>query len=173
MDTESKFDIPFDDYKSKRSELQFHIQKFLLFPERWKKEENKIDEKLNWKRYKFIERNTENISTSSGIYCFVVIPRKENFIRLKYLLYVGQTIRPLKRRFTEYFGEKEKKGKYRQKVYEMLNTYEDDIYFFYAEIDNEDDIENCENKLLNSFVPYVNTKIPDAKIQDELKNIYE
>lgn len=173
MSTQSKFDIAFDDYKQKRSELQFHIQKFLLFPERWKDEKNKIEVGLSWRGYKFVKQNTKNISENSGIYCFIVVPKKKNFVPLKYLLYVGQTVRELQERYKEYFREKEKRGKYRRKVYEMLNTYEDDIYFFYAEIDDEDVIDVCEINLLNSFVPYVNTKIPDAKIQDELKNIYE
>jgi hypothetical protein len=55
----------------------------------------------------------------------------------------------------------------------MLKLWEGYLHFFYAAIPNNVILSNCEEQLLNTFVPRVNTDIPKAKIKPELKNIYE
>ena len=55
----------------------------------------------------------------------------------------------------------------------MLKLWDNYLHFYYADLIDDLDIEECETKLLNTFVPKVNTSIPLAKIKPELKNIYE
>ena len=55
----------------------------------------------------------------------------------------------------------------------MLNLYEGYLHFFYSEISKDSDVDLCEENLLNTFVPHVNTAIPEAKIKHEQKYIYE
>ena len=114
------------------------------------------------------------------IFCSRLLPKSNVKIaaclifRLYFLLfYVGKTNRTLFKRFEEYIKEKKGEGKPRKKVYKMLNQYDGHLYFYYTEISTKSEVDVTEEILLNVFVPHVNTSIPEAKIQNELKNIYE
>lgn len=163
------FDIDFE----KRGQLKLHIRKFLLYPIYWTDINNHFNYKLNWKSIKFNKRNLRRLPDKKGIYCFVVIPNYPNFFKNIYLFYVGQTTRTLKERFREYINDQAGKGKPRPKIFEMLSLYKDCLYFYYASINSESQIDEVEKKLLNSFVPHINTDVPIAKIKKELSNIYE
>ena len=91
----------------------------------------------------------------------------------KYLFYIGKTNRTLKKRFSEYVNEGKGKGKPRVKVYEMLTQYADHLYFNYATIPNAAQVNEAEDKLINTFVPNVNVAIETAKIKPEYRYIYE
>lgn len=163
------FDLDFEE----EDRINRHIKKFFLMPEYWDDLTNKLPINLKWSSKKFLKQNKNSIPSSKGIYAFVLIPKYDNFLETKYLFYAGKTNRTLKARFLEYFREKEGKGKPRKKVFKMLNQYDGYLYFFYAEINNKLEVDKCEECLLNTFVPHVNTSIPKAKIKHELKNIYE
>jgi len=152
--------------------LKLHVRKFLLYPDYWKDPANNINQGLSWKKYKFNKSNLTKIPNSKGIYCFVTIPKMSNFLDTRYLFYVGKTSRTLKIRFSEYLRDLEGKGKPRSKIYEMLNLYNNYLHFFYAEIQLDSDIDEIEEKLINTFVPHINTDVPKAKVNPELKDIY-
>ena len=164
------YDIDF--IRQRRGDVSLHIRKFLLYPEFWNKNENKIDIKLKWQFVKFSEKKRAFIPQKRGIYCFVVKPTCENFFETRYLFYIGKTNRTLRVRFGEYLRDQKGKSKPRIKVFEMLNYYKDNVYFYYAEIASKTDVNTCEDKLLNIFMPYINTQIPTAKINPELRYIY-
>lgn len=167
-------DINFvDEITQEEGKLGLHVRKFFLFPEYWEKTENQIPISLEWSNVRFCRKNIDLVPEKKGIYGFVVKPQISNFFETRYLFYIGETTRTLKVRFMEYFDEQQKKGKFRYKVYKMLNLYKDCIYFYYSEIDNDETIKLCEEKLLNTLVPQVNTVIPKAKIKPELRSIYE
>ena len=163
------FDLDFKE----EDKIQRHVKKFFLMPEYWKNPANQFPINLTWNSKKFLKQNKNSIPSSKGIYAFVLIPKYNSFLETKYLFYAGKTNRTLRTRFLEYFREKEGKGKPRKKVFKMLNQYEGNLYFFYSEINNKLDVDRCEECLLNTFVPHVNTSIPEAKIKNELKYIYE
>ena len=163
------FDLDFKE----EGKIQLHIKKFFLLPEFWNKPSNKLPVSLVWKSKKFLKKNKSSIPLKKGVYAFVLIPRYADFLETRYLFYVGKTSRTLRTRFSEYIDEKEGKGKPRKKVYKMLNLYEGYLHFFYSEISKDSDVDLCEENLLNTFVPHVNTAIPEAKIKHELKYIYE
>jgi hypothetical protein len=163
------YDIDF----KKKGEYVLHIKKFFLFPQFWNDPTKSLTEPTGWKKVKFTKSNRNKIPRDKGIYCFVAQPKLTNFFETTYLFYIGKTNRTLWIRYKEYLDEQAGKGKPRNKVYEMLNQYSDYLYFYYTSIPNVSDVDNCEEKLLNTFVPRVNTDIPEAKISPELKNLYE
>jgi len=163
------FDIDF----TKRADYKLHVRKFFLYPDYWKDANKSINIKLEWNAYEFSSRNRENIPEEKGIYGFVLKPQYQNFFDTAYLFYFGKTNRTLKIRFQEYLDDQAGKGKPRPKVYEMLNLYRESLYFYFASIDSDKSISECEEKVINTFVPPINTDIPEARINPELRNIYE
>ncbi|MFY9158304.1 hypothetical protein [Aquirufa ecclesiirivi] len=156
----------------KKGEYLLHVKKFFLYPKFWKDPTKMLTVPTSWNKVKFTKSNRSMIPKSKGIYCFVVQPDLINFFETTYLFYVGKTNRTLWIRYKEYLDEKEGKGKPRNKVFEMLNQYADYLYFYYTEIPTSIDVDSFEQNLLNTFVPTVNTDIPEAKISPELKNLY-
>lgn len=165
------FDFDFD----KEANLRAHIKSFFLHPEYWSKKTQNTPVKLEWKRIKFKESNLKYVPDKVGVYAFVLVPDYSDIFETRYLFYIGKTYRELKTRFKEYINEQKGKGKPRKKVYKMLNQYEGNLYFYCVELDGqtEEAVSRVEETLLNTFIPHVNTSIPEAKIQNELKNIYE
>lgn len=163
------FDIDFN----KRADLKFHVRKFFLHPDYWNDTSKSININLEWNSYEFSSGNKENIPEEKGIYSFVLKPKYQNFFDTAYLFYFGKTTRTLKIRFQEYLDDQAGKGKPRPKVFEMLNLYKGSLYFYFASINSDDSINECEEKVLNTFVPPINTDIPEAIINPELRNIYE
>jgi len=158
---------------AEKGELKLHIRKFLLYPKNWEDSTNHFNLALRWKNIKFNRRNKTKLPRTHGIYCFVVKPKIPNFIETRYLFYVGQTTRPFSDRYQEYLDDQDGKGKPRPKVFEMLKLYKNSLHYYYAEINPPNQIDEIEEKLLNTFIPHVNTDIPKAKIKPELRNIYE
>jgi hypothetical protein len=169
------------DWKSKRERrvtLKSYVRKFLLYPLFWEDDSKAILKNLPWEKIRFTTENKNKIPTKNGIYCFVVIPpvKYSKLFSTSYLFYIGKAeTTTLKARYQNYLNEKDGKGigkqKPRIKIEEMLNDFAKYIYFFYAILDSGD-IISCEEKLLDIFMPYVNTAIPEAKIKPEYKHIY-
>jgi hypothetical protein len=156
-----------------KGQIALHLRKFLLYPKFWTDEENRINEELDWNQIKFTPENVKEVPDSKGLYCFIVKPEIQNFFGTSYLFYIGETKRTLKIRYREYLRDQRGEGKPRNKIFEMLNFYRDYIYFYYSEMTNNDLIDENEEKLINTFVPAINSKIPRAQIMPELQNIYE
>lgn len=170
-------DILWSAKKDKRKDVKDHIRRFLLYPEFWIDTTKHIGIPLKWKKIKFREDNFKEVPTNNGIYCFVVVPPIPNLFITRYLFYIGKaSTTSLRSRYKNYIDEKNGIGigdnKPRVKVEEMLNEYFDHIYFFYSTIDTMSNIVDCEDKLLNTFYPYVNTDVPEATINPVLKHIY-
>jgi len=153
--------------------IKSHIKSFLLYPQFWNDIQNQLPINLRWHYTKFDYKNIINIPSQSGVYAFILKPTFKNFIETRYLFYIGKTNRTLRDRFQEYINEQEGKGKTRKKVHKMLNQFNGYLFFYWAEIPIAKNVNECEEKLLNTFVPHVNTSIPKAKIKNELKYIYE
>lgn len=159
---------------AKKGKYGMHIRKFFLFPEFWT--DTKKDIKVNPKNWKFVEfekSNLHKVSSKKGIYAFVLHPKYPSIFQTSYLFYVGKTNRKLKTRFNEYFLERDGKGKYRTLVREFLRLYEGHLYFYFLELNTKTEVDVCEEILLNTFVPFVNTEIPSAKIDPDIKYIYK
>ncbi len=158
---------------TEQGNLKLHVRKFLLYPAYWKSSSHSITTHLAWKRVKFNKQNLGKVPARKGVYCFVVVPYFREFFEARYLFYVGKTTRTLQDRFEEYLSEQAGSGKPRKKVFEMLRLYSEHLYFYYASVESNGSIAECETKLIDTFVPHVNTEIPKAKIKPELKYVYE
>ncbi len=158
---------------NQKGNYKLHTRKFFLKPSLWIDSSNQYTFNLKWKRIKFNRKNFSILPNKKGIYCFVVVPKFQHFFETRYLFYVGKTTRTLKKRYNEYLQDQAGKGKPRPKVFEMLNLYKENLYFYYSVVNINTDIDVIEKKLLNIFVPHINTDIPNAKIKPEFKNLYE
>ena len=166
--------MPFDIDFANRGLIKEHIWKFLLYPAHWTAIANQIPHNLTWSVVPFNSGQLDLVpDDKKGIYCFVLKPEFNQLFETRYLFYVGQTTRNFRTRFKEYLDDLSGKGKPRMKVYSMLKLWDNYLHFYYADLTNDLHIDECEEKLLNTFVPKVNTKIPTAKIKPELKYIYE
>lgn len=163
------YDLDFQE----EGDFLLHIKKFFLHPDSWIDPNNQLPINLTWKKTKFTKLNRSKVPLKSGIYAFVLAPEYKNLFQTSYLFYAGKTNRTLSDRFGEYLREKEGKGKPRKKVFKMLNQYEGYLYFFYSEIQNAVNVDNCEKCILDTFVPHINVQIARAKIKPELQYIYE
>lgn len=163
------YDLDFEE----EGKLKLHIQKFLLYPQYWQNESNAFSGNVNWESCLFTPENRDRVPRLKGIYCFVVIPKYDKIFETRYLFYVGKTSRTLWERYKEYLDDLAGKGKPRKKVFKMLKLYNGYLHFFYTPLDSKLEVDTFEDRLLNIFVPHVNTQIPDARIKDELKYIYE
>lgn len=151
-----------------------HIRKFFLNPDFWldpKKDIKIVPSK--WSYVEFEKKNLDKVSSKKGIYAFVLEPQYPSLFKTSYLFYIGKTSRPLKTRFLEYFSERDGNGKYRYLVREMLQLYKGHLFFYFLELNSIKDVNEFEKTLLNTFVPFVNTDIPEGKINPDLKNIYK
>lgn len=165
--------MPYDIDFVERADLKFHIKRFFLRPENWTDPANQISFPLIWKSEKFIDVNQALIPRLKGVYAFTVNPEYIGLCETKYLFYIGKTNRTLKKRFGEYVDEGNGKGKPRFKVFEMLKQYSGHLYFNYATIATTAQVNEAEDKLINTFVPNVNVVIEIAKIKPEYRYIYE
>lgn len=166
--------MPLDINFSKRSDYGSHIRKFFLFPEFWNDPQKDISINPNsWHFVKFEENEKDSVPQKKGIYAFVLKPSYPSLFETNYLFYVGKTSRTLQKRFSEYFDERDKNSKYRYMVREFLLRYKGHLYFYYLELPTSSNIDDSEEKLLNTFVPFVNTDIPEARIDPNLQNIYK
>lgn len=163
------YDLDFDEL----ARIKLHIRKFFLYPSNWNDPNNHLTITLNWNKYAFKPENRQYIPREKGIYCFVICPSHPNFFDTKYLCYIGKTNRTLWERYKEYLNDQQGEGKPRKKIFEMLNLYKDCLFFYYATIGNSSDVNICEDTLINTFIPPINAQIPDAKLKNELKYIYE
>lgn len=165
--------MPFDIDFEERGYIKEHIGEFLLFPDFWNEPSHQLNAALNWTNTPFNVANLNIIpNNQKGVYCFVVKPVFNQLFETRYLFYVGKTKRNFRTRYSEYLDDAAGKGKPRSRVFKMLKLWKDHLHFYYANISQNSDIDDSETKLLNTFVPKVNTLIPKAKIKPELKDIY-
>jgi len=168
------FDIDFDNQKKELKSAKDYKHTFLLYPKLWKHRDYQFLNELEWFYVKFKKDAHKNVEEMDlkGIYAFMVEPPVKNFMEHRYLLYVGQTTRPFKVRFNEYLREKAGHDKPRFLINQMLNKWKTDMYFFFAPMDDNTEIDDAETKFINAFLPPANYDIP-GKINRVYSNLYK
>ena len=143
------------DVMGQQKDVRIYQRDFFLWKQQW---DTYTDPSipLDWRCVKFEENNADQIPTKKGVYAFFIEPRIAKFPTHGYLIYIGQTghksERDLRKRFRDYLYDKEKPK--RTRVYLMLNTWENYLYFYYAEVDPAQmDLKQLEQKLLDTFTP--------------------
>lgn len=138
-----------------KKDVGIYQVRFLLWKDQWDSYAD-LSVELNWKCVKFEKDNVDQIPTAKGIYALFVEPRIAQFPSHGYLMYIGQSgyesNHNLRERFKDYLYERKRVK--RVHINYLLNTWEDHIYFYYAEVDpNEANLLELERKLLDTFIP--------------------
>lgn len=146
--------------------LRSQTREFTLSPGLW----NNLNPhyNLNWTRVKFEEPLSNQIPNSSmGVYAFVLEPGIAN-LKLAYLLYVGKTTRNFRVRFREYLRHQQETKPKRLLVKQMLSTWPDHLWFYYAPITDRNIVKGVEDNLIEAFKPPVCRAYP-ARIGNSFK----
>ncbi len=164
-----------DDFSELVNKLCAYKFSFILSSEQWRS----IDTlPLNWEEVKFIENNKDIIPEKRGVYVFIV--RHENGFfpdRHGYIFYVGETgnkkeHRNLRKRYAEYLKEAECFKK-RPKVYRMLSSFKNDLYFSYAVIDDLSiDTTDIESRLCDALLPWAVSDDFSAEVRPVIKAVW-
>lgn len=130
--------------------------------------------KGDWKQVKFINKGKLHEEMDSlprnkgGIYAFYAIPKVMNN-NDGYLLYIGRAKctdnQNLWARCRRYINQE----KSRPKISRMVDTFGEQLYIKYLEIEGNDIIDQIENELINCLLPPCNEKIPNKDYQKKIK----
>ena len=163
-------------------EIKLRQLAYSLHPELWVKYDlTALDLNFeNWQTIKYLndagtQLNTdvENLipNNKGGLYMFsidcpVIVGRTE------YPVYIGRAFltehQNLRKRCKEYF-QKFARSNERPKITKMFKYWKHELYLSFYPIDENDDIENFEKKLINSLLLPFNDQIPDAQIAPAVK----
>lgn len=124
----------------------------------------------NWQKVPFDAISKNTIPESSGVYAFFIQPDIAGFPEHSYLVYIGKAgdnnDNNLRNRFMQYiYGLKYIK---RTKLNRVLNKWKEYLVFYYSEVNDGTNISNLEDDLLDTFIPYCNTRF-SARIKDIIK----
>lgn len=136
--------------------LRKYRRTFILSPNQW---QLLAIPRLTWRHVKFSNENKEAIPSVRGIYLFMIKHDTTLLPSHGYIAYVGLTgdrnERTLKDRYGDYL--RDQKRPKRVHIYELLNRWENDIYFCFAEVtDRTVSLSDIETNLLDSLVPPYN-----------------
>ena len=156
-----------------QKEVRIYQEHFLLWKTQWDAYTDPPIP-LDWKCVKFEENNITQVPTEKGIYAFFIEPRIAKFPSHGYLTYIGQTgyqsERNLRKRFGDYLQDKKRPKRVRVNL--LLNTWEDYLYFYYAEVDPAQmDLRQLEQMLLDTFTPPFVERGHSAHISNIIKGI--
>jgi hypothetical protein len=149
------------DFIDQLKEAAIHEYSFRLMPSRWRGYQSQTE--LKWQRFLFDETTVELVPNEPGVYAFCVEPSAAANLAVCYLMYVGETTRPLKVRFREYLNEANN-PQGRPQIVRLLNLFQQFLYFYCAPLDASISPEAVEEDLLNAFTPPTNTLLP-AKVR--------
>ena len=183
------------DVIDQQKDVRVYQRNFLLWKQQWDAYTDPPIP-LDWQCVKFERNNANLIPTEKGIYAFFIfslfLAEKSSgkvgltlhcrsrrrfltqFLEHGYLIYLGQTgyksERNLRKRFRDYLSDKKRPK--RRRVHLMLNTWEDYLYFYYAEVDPAQmDLKRLEQKLLDTFTPPFVDRGYSAEIGNIIKGL--
>jgi hypothetical protein len=140
------------------SEMMLHSHTMVMMPKLWTAYVGPTPQ-LSWSTFPFKEASRNQIPDAPGVYAFLVLPNIAGNINVSYLMYVGETERPLRERFGEYLREA-KEDRIRPKLLRVLPLYPDHLVFACATTPVGIPPKDVESALLAAFVPPGNDQIP-------------
>ena len=130
--------------------------RFVHAPQLW--EQCDLPVQLEWQSVKFGKDQSGKVpSDKFGVYAFMLEPNLTGPPKAAYLLYVGQTKRPFRKRFGEYLPP-EAGRLARLAIGLQLDLWAGHIWFHYAPIKNTDLLDPTEKALLNACIPPLNSQ---------------
>ena len=154
-------------------ELRRHEVSVILSPRQWAQFDTSIE--LEWGKTKFDRDNKGDVPDDvGGVYSFVVEPSIAAHPACSYLFYIGKAEdQSLRDRYLQYFDKAKRKSRKelpkQVKVRRMLREWPDHLWFCFAPIDNPDDIEPVERRLIHCFVPWVNDLVYPGELRAAVK----
>lgn len=150
--------MPFLDLIKCIDDLKAYRKTFILSPPQW---DGFMIEGLDWKNVKFSAENKAQIPEVRGVYCFIIKFVHEAIPSNGHIAYVGlvadKNDRTLRIRYADYLRDQRRPK--RVHIYELLNRWKDNIYFYYAEVpDRQVSLSTIETALLDAIVPPYNRK---------------
>lgn len=140
----------------------YHLKRMIIAPTQWAVCNLPVN--LNWQPP--IQFNASNKglvpNNKSGVYSFVVQPGIANHPCCSYLLYIGKAkSQSFQSRYGQYLTE-QRAGQLsrRPHVTEMLEKWSGYLWFCYAEIDDNQQIDVVEDMLLEAYLPPTNKDFP-------------
>jgi len=115
-----------------------------------------LTDKFEWRTLSFKYCNRREIPRKPGIYSFVINPTVAQHPQ-RYLCYIGKSDN-LQRRYEEYLREAENNYG-RPKIVRVLKKWEGFMEFSFTLLEKSR-LENVENYLIKTFVPYANDQYP-------------
>ena len=163
--------VPYVHGRRRRALGDFHVKRMVLSPFHWAACKLPVD--LTWKAVRFTRANTKNIPQAQGVYTFLVQPGIANHPCCSYLLYVGKTEeQSFKQRYQQYLREQRAGDESkRPHVTDMLDKWNGFLWFYFARIEQADQIGNVENTLLAAYLPPSNKTFP-GKVGRALKVLF-
>lgn len=174
--------MPLPPFNQLMDEFNSHTIRFTMCPTLWQ-DTNIINNYFSDKDFNFFKFFNDDISDinndinivpndKGGIYFFVfksdVLPDLSSHI-----MYIGRAYytesQNLRKRCKEYFIRYFKNYEERPQIYIMLNKWSKNLYLYFVELTNNEDIEDIEKKLINNILPPFNHNIPSAEIR-RIKN---
>lgn len=166
---------PFDDIKT---DILSHTIEFTFSPSLWIDSNyiNSFFDRLNMSSIKYFNNDCSGINeeisnlpnNKGGIYFFIlkndVLPNLSSHI-----MYIGRARNTehqnLRKRCREYYNRYYNNPRERGHIYTMLRSWDKHLHLYYIELDDNDEIDSIEKKLINNILPPFNHDIPSATIR--------
>jgi hypothetical protein len=144
----------------------YRVERFILHLKRWQNYAASSGPTLKWESTRFSKEGVKKLPHNKmGIYTFVAEPQIAGHTYVRYLLYVGKAEgQSLQDRVTSYLYEP-RVAKPRVHVSEMVTKFGEQIWIYYAVVDDISSITNIEDQLLQAFIPPFNRDFPATMAQ--------
>jgi hypothetical protein len=147
------------DFASNLRDLKDYRQQFILVPAKWRA--FAPAQQLNWQFTRFSPDSVNDIPAERGIYALVVQFQDHSVFPQVlpthgYIMYGGITgheakTRTLRARFSDYLREKRRAKRHR--IWWLLNTWSEDIFFHYSVVGEGTDLRALELALNDAIIP--------------------
>ena len=138
-------------------EMMRHTHHMVMVPSLWTG--FSVFQSLSWSVFPFSESSRNSVPDQQGVYAFLVVPGIAGDLNVSYLMYLGETERPLRVRFGEYLLEAQS-DTIRPKLLRILPLYPDHLLFACAPLPSGVAPKDVETALITAFLPPGNDQLP-------------
>jgi hypothetical protein len=138
------------------NELMWHSHKMIMVPSLWSA---LTTPSLSWTAYPFKDASQSQVPAQPGVYAFLIVPNAAGDLNVSYLMYIGETGRTLRQRFSEYLREA-RSERIRPKLLRIMALYPDHLFFACAPLPSNVSPRDVEAALLEAFLPPGNDQVP-------------
>ena len=116
-----------------------------------------------------INSDIVNLPTNKGGIYFFILKNDILPILSSHIMYVGRAHltqhQNLRKRCREYFTKYYQNHKERPHIHAMLNNWCKNLYLYFIELTDNDEIDEIERKLINNLIPPFNHDIPHVDLK--------